>query len=233
MTDTPNDAPETPETPASFSEADALQAADAWHETGFSVWESVKEQIAAESAEPTPVRADALARPLYAEGRLPTIDLTRHAPEPAALAALPAELAQMHRALPVRKDNDKLWVAWEDVPHLSAIDAVRFAARCHVVPLIALSPAAFAAAFEAAYPPPAAEAARPAAGANEMLYQTVRDLQADVALLRHEIRALKEAAAKSPPSAQPTPPYLPSRRASAPPFPITPPADFWPFPILD
>ena len=61
---------ETPLENNLLDEAEVFHAADAWQVDGFSVWDAVTAEIAAEAVKPAPVRADALGRALY-ETRLP------------------------------------------------------------------------------------------------------------------------------------------------------------------
>jgi type IV pilus assembly protein PilB len=82
---------------------------------------------------------------------VPFLDLTKHKPEPSALAAVPAELARSYRALPIKRDGWRLWTAMENPKDVPAVDALRQASGCTILPMAAVPPD-LAAALEVAYP---------------------------------------------------------------------------------
>src|SRR6476659_8763786 len=70
---------------------------------------------------------------------LPFVDLTRHAPEPAAINVVPENIAKRHNVLPVKKDNNTntLFVAMADVNNPYAADDLRMVSKCNVRPVLA------------------------------------------------------------------------------------------------
>ncbi len=72
-----------------------------------------------------------------AEG-MPFIDLTKHKPEATAINVVPQSVVQKHNAIPVRKVDQKLWVAMKDPRNLMAVDDIRMASRCQVIPMVAV-----------------------------------------------------------------------------------------------
>jgi type IV pilus assembly protein PilB len=70
---------------------------------------------------------------------LPFVDLTRHAPEPAAINVVPENIAKRHNVLPVKKDNNSntLFVAMADVNNPYAADDLRMVSKCNVRPVLA------------------------------------------------------------------------------------------------
>ncbi len=165
--------------------------------------------------------------------RLPTIDINRHKPEASAIAVLPAETARLHRVLPIRKVDNRLWVAMENPLDVKAVDAVRMASRCQVIPMRALPEDAFDAAFALAYPENEAVPVENRASENAAseLITLVRDLQNEVRELKQEVQGLKRQVAAQqlappPPLVDPRPAAYPAPRvfratpAAQPPFPL-------------
>jgi type IV pilus assembly protein PilB len=70
---------------------------------------------------------------------LPFVDLTRHAPEPAAINVVPENIAKRHNVLPVKKDNttNTLYVAMTDVNNPYAADDLRMVSKCTIRPVLA------------------------------------------------------------------------------------------------
>lgn len=66
------------------------------------------------------------------------VDLDRHQIESSAINVLREQIAKNHSVIPVRKDNNNLWVAMADVNNIPAQDAVRLASGLRVIPVLAL-----------------------------------------------------------------------------------------------
>lgn len=80
---------------------------------------------------------DAYRAKAEAEG-MNFVDLTKYKPEPSALNVVPQNIVDRYKALPVRKDGPKLWVAMSNPRDINAIDDIRRASRCtHIIPLVA------------------------------------------------------------------------------------------------
>ena len=73
-----------------------------------------------------------------AEAGVPFIDLTKHKPEPTAINVVPQNIVQKHNAMPVRKVDQKLWVAMKDPRNIMAVDDIRMVSRCQVIPMAAV-----------------------------------------------------------------------------------------------
>src|ERR1700722_14137222 len=69
---------------------------------------------------------------------IPFIDLTKHKPEPSAISVVPEHIVKKHNALPVRKDNQTLFVAMVDPRNVVAVDDIRMVSRCMVRPMAAV-----------------------------------------------------------------------------------------------
>lgn len=66
------------------------------------------------------------------------VDLERYKLDPAALASVPPDLCREHEVIPVKKDGMNLYVAMTDPKDVRALDAVRSASQCRVIPVVAL-----------------------------------------------------------------------------------------------
>jgi type IV pilus assembly protein PilB len=82
---------------------------------------------------------------------LPFIDLLKHKPEPPAINVVPGAVVRKHKALPVRKDGQTLYVAMEDPRNVVALDDIRVASKCTVIRPMMASPADLKTAIEKAY----------------------------------------------------------------------------------
>ena len=69
---------------------------------------------------------------------IPFVNLRKYPIEPAALAHLTAELAHQSRVIPVSVIDSRLVVAVENPLSWAPLEAVRFHAKCHVEPVMAL-----------------------------------------------------------------------------------------------
>jgi type IV pilus assembly protein PilB len=70
---------------------------------------------------------------------LPFVDLTRHAPESAAINVVPENIAKRHNVLPVKKDNEHntLYVAMADTNNPYAADDLRMVSKCTIKAVLA------------------------------------------------------------------------------------------------
>lgn len=85
-----------------------------------------------------------------AELNVPYIDLDRVQVDPSAANIVKENIARHHNIVPVRKEGDRLWVAMADPRDVLAIDEVRLASRCQVIPAMA-SPGAIEDAIRKTY----------------------------------------------------------------------------------
>ncbi|MBC8143046.1 MAG: Flp pilus assembly complex ATPase component TadA [Armatimonadetes bacterium] len=69
---------------------------------------------------------------------VPFIDLVKHKPEPSAVNVVPQANAERHKALPVKKDGNRLWVAMENPKNIMAVDDLRMVSKCLVQPMLAV-----------------------------------------------------------------------------------------------
>ena len=69
---------------------------------------------------------------------IPFIDLLKHKPEPSAVNVVPQNAAEKHKALPVKKDGNRLWVAMENPKNIMAVDDLRMVSKCLVQPMLAV-----------------------------------------------------------------------------------------------
>ncbi|MCE2766218.1 MAG: GspE/PulE family protein, partial [Fimbriimonadaceae bacterium] len=72
------------------------------------------------------------------EAGLGFADLDRMTIESSALNIVPERIVKNHSAIPVRKDGQTLWVAMSNPNNVAAIDDLRVASGCRVVPVLAV-----------------------------------------------------------------------------------------------
>jgi type IV pilus assembly protein PilB len=72
------------------------------------------------------------------EAGLGFADLDRMTIESSALNVVPERIVKNHSAIPVRKEGQTLWVAMSNPNNVSAIDDLRVASGCRVVPVLAV-----------------------------------------------------------------------------------------------
>lgn len=72
------------------------------------------------------------------EMQVPFVDLTVYKPEQSALNVVPEHIAKRHNVLPIKKDNNILYVAMSDVRNLNASDDIRLVSRCQVRGVLAV-----------------------------------------------------------------------------------------------
>jgi type IV pilus assembly protein PilB len=68
---------------------------------------------------------------------MPAVDLMKVEPDDKVLRAVPADMAQKYRLLPLRREGQKLTVAITDPWNHEATDALRFATRYEIFPVLA------------------------------------------------------------------------------------------------
>ena len=68
---------------------------------------------------------------------LPFADLTKFRPEPAALNVVPKNVATRHNVIPLRKQENILWVAMSDPGNIQASDDLRLVSRCTIKAVLA------------------------------------------------------------------------------------------------
>jgi len=65
-------------------------------------------------------------------------DLDRITVDTAAINIVPERMVKAHSALPVKKDGGTLWVAMSNPNNLNAIDDIKIASGCRVIPVVAV-----------------------------------------------------------------------------------------------
>jgi len=79
-----------------------------------------------------------VAQASAAEKGMPFADLDRTQVESSAINVVPARIAKLHQAVPLKKEGTTLWVAMRNVNDLEAIDQIQLASGCRVRPVMAL-----------------------------------------------------------------------------------------------
>lgn len=69
---------------------------------------------------------------------VPFVDLTVYKPDQSALNVVPEHVAKRYNVIPVRKDNNMLYVAMSDTNNLNAADDLRLVSRCQVKGVLAV-----------------------------------------------------------------------------------------------
>jgi len=95
------------------------------------------------------VETDIYAAWATSEG-LPFVDLNKHKPESSALNVVPQAIVEKHNAIPVRKQENVLYVAMVDPRNIVAVDDIRVASKLNVR-AVAAAPGDIAAAIKANY----------------------------------------------------------------------------------
>ncbi|HRF58356.1 MAG TPA: GspE/PulE family protein [Fimbriimonadaceae bacterium] len=67
------------------------------------------------------------------------VDLDRINVESSAINVVPERIAKNHNVVPVKKDGTTLWLAMTNVNNIMAIDDVKMASGCRVIPLLAVA----------------------------------------------------------------------------------------------
>ncbi|WP_395091008.1 GspE/PulE family protein [Armatimonas sp.] len=79
---------------------------------------------------------------------LPFVDITKHKPESSALNVVPQNVVMRHKAIPVRKDGQTLYVAIADPRNVPAIDDIKVASRVPIVRALVAAPSDIEAAIK-------------------------------------------------------------------------------------
>jgi type IV pilus assembly protein PilB len=66
------------------------------------------------------------------------VDLDRAQIESSAINVVPERLVKSHSAIPVKKDGTQLWVAMSNPSNIMAIDDIKMASGCRVIPVLAV-----------------------------------------------------------------------------------------------
>ncbi|HSI73567.1 MAG TPA: ATPase, T2SS/T4P/T4SS family [Fimbriimonas sp.] len=66
------------------------------------------------------------------------VDLDRTQIESSAINVVPERLVKSHNAIPVKKDGTQLWVAMTNASNIMAIDDIKMASGCRVIPVLAV-----------------------------------------------------------------------------------------------
>ena len=74
---------------------------------------------------------------LARQHRMPAVDLSRFEVDPRLLKLIPADLANKHIVLPLRRDGRQLTVAIADPTNLGVVDDLKFITRYDIVPVLA------------------------------------------------------------------------------------------------
>jgi type IV pilus assembly protein PilB len=65
-------------------------------------------------------------------------DLDRVQIDSSAINVVPERLVKLHNAIPVKKEGDKLWVATTNPQNLGALDDLRMASGCRIIPVLSV-----------------------------------------------------------------------------------------------
>jgi type IV pilus assembly protein PilB len=79
------------------------------------------------------------------------VDITKHKPEQSAVNIVPQHIVERHKIIPVRKDNQTLYIAMEDPRNVPAVDDVKAASRMPIVRPLAAAPSDIAIAIKENY----------------------------------------------------------------------------------
>ena len=69
--------------------------------------------------------------------RMPAVDLSRFEVDPKILKLIPADIANKHTVLPLKREGRTLTVALADPNNVTAIEDIKFITRCDIFPVIA------------------------------------------------------------------------------------------------
>ncbi|MEA2553999.1 MAG: type pilus assembly protein PilB [Fimbriimonadaceae bacterium] len=69
---------------------------------------------------------------------MPFVDLDRTPPESSAINVVPEKYVKLHSVIPVKKQENQLWVAMSNPQNIQAIDDLTMASGCRVIPVIAV-----------------------------------------------------------------------------------------------
>jgi type IV pilus assembly protein PilB len=66
------------------------------------------------------------------------VDLDRITVDSSAINVVPERLVKAHSAIPVKKDAQTLWVAMASPSNIVALDDIKIASGCRVIPVMAV-----------------------------------------------------------------------------------------------
>jgi type IV pilus assembly protein PilB len=78
-----------------------------------------------------------LTKALAKQHRMPAVDLSRFEVDPKVAKMIPAELAQKHLVMPLKREGRTLTVAVADPSNLVVLEDIKFITRCDIVPVVA------------------------------------------------------------------------------------------------
>src|SRR5947209_6677823 len=78
-----------------------------------------------------------ITKVLARQYRMPAVDLSRFEVDPKILKLVPADVANKHTVLPLKREGRTLTVAIADPNNVTAIEDIKFITRCDVFPVIA------------------------------------------------------------------------------------------------
>ncbi|HEY0970634.1 MAG TPA: ATPase, T2SS/T4P/T4SS family [Gemmatimonadales bacterium] len=127
-----------------------------------------------------------LTRMLARHFKMPAVDLSRFTADPKLAKLIPAEVAQKHLVLPLKREGRMLTVAMADPTNLRVVDDLKFITRHDITPVIA-GDLSLRAAVEKVY-----EAADP--GTGTLLDDLVAEAEQDVELVEDQQEEMSTAA---------------------------------------
>jgi type IV pilus assembly protein PilB len=78
-----------------------------------------------------------ITKALAKQHRMPAVDLSRFEVDPKVAKMIPAELAQKHLVVPLKREGRTLTVAVADPSNLVVLEDIKFITRCDIVPVVA------------------------------------------------------------------------------------------------
>ncbi len=78
-----------------------------------------------------------LTKVLAKQHRMPAVDLSRFEVDPKIAKMIPAELAQKHLVMPLKREGRSLTVAIADPSNLVVLEDIKFITRCDIIPVVA------------------------------------------------------------------------------------------------
>ena len=107
------------------------------------------------------------------------VDLDRITIDSSAINVVPERIAKAHSVIPVKKDGQTLWLAMANDKNIMALDDVKMASGCRVVPVLAV-PGAIEDAIRKTYGGSATNGEAPSSPANPSPATQSVDLRADI-----------------------------------------------------
>ena len=120
---------------------------------------------------------------------LPFVDITKHKPESSALNVVPQNVVMRHKAIPVRKDGQTLYVAIADPRNMPAIDDIKIASRVPIVRALVAAPSDIEAAIKENYGTTTAPAANaPTGPSNQGSFGEILKISKELELERRGVK---------------------------------------------